>query len=183
MEDANLIAKRNQVVSDLEDLDVFSSVSFHPIGADELRQMYTNTKNAIVREFAFEKRCDLPTADGVEQAFIGCVPFSEFRRLVEDDNGAEIVSTIFEENVGDYGGDTPVNAGIKKSLDALMPAFKAHASIADEVAHIKMWAARRLPVVSSSRTRVLFTEPGFFAPREIFRSLWYHCWTCTRPVI
>ena len=105
------------------------------------------------------------------------------------DDGAKLAYlTALKTRLAD--GGTLIHADLchdgMADVDALMPAFKAHAShagIADEVARIEIEAARRLPVVSPSRTRALFTESGFAAPREIFRSLWYRCWICTRPLI
>ncbi|MEO3415790.1 class I SAM-dependent methyltransferase [Roseovarius sp. CAU 1744] len=69
-------------------------------------------------------------------------------------------------------------------IQALTPAYMAtarQAGVAADVARIERDAVSRLPVISVARTAELFAEAGFSLPREIFRSLWYRCWICTRP--
>ena len=49
--DANLEARRAAVVQDLTETNLFGEVVFSPVGADALQRLYTQTKNAISREF------------------------------------------------------------------------------------------------------------------------------------
>lgn len=68
-------------------------------------------------------------------------------------------------------------------LEALMPAYLAHAELAgvgDHATRFEIEAIRRLPIISEARTCALFEEAGFTTPREVFRSLWYRCWISSR---
>ena len=116
--DNDLTARREAVVGDLTALGIFSSVYFQCAGADELHSAYTQTKNAVARSFDFKNRNDLPPSEGVAQAFIGYVPFSQFRRIISDDSGNEILGSIFYDNVRDWQEYNPVNEKIRQTLDS-----------------------------------------------------------------
>lgn len=65
----------------------------------------------------------------------------------------------------------------------LVPIYLAHADIygvSAEATHLELDAIPQLPVISGTRTRALFSEAGLTEPFEIFRSLWYRCWTSSR---
>jgi len=103
-EEADLAARRDAVRSDLSNTGIFSSVRFSCAGADELHSAYSQTKNATTRVFEFKNRNDLPVAEGIKQAFIGYVPFSQFRAIISDDSEDEILGSIFYDNVRDWQG-------------------------------------------------------------------------------
>jgi hypothetical protein len=54
----------------------------------------------------------------VDQAFLGYAPYSEFRKLIVDDGGTEISSSIFFDNVRDWQEYNPVNTKIKDTLES-----------------------------------------------------------------
>ena len=116
-DDANLVARRDGVRTDLSGLNIFQRVEFHCFGADALQEDYSRTKVAISRTFTFNNRVYLPTPDGVEQAYLGFAPYSEFRKLIVDDGGTEISSSIFFDNVRDWQEYNPVNNKIRETLD------------------------------------------------------------------
>lgn len=65
----------------------------------------------------------------------------------------------------------------------LVPIYLAHADIygvSADATRLELDAIPNLPVISGARTRVLFSEAGLSEPFEIFRSLWYRCWTSSR---
>lgn len=116
--DNDLNVRRNSVINDLKALGIFNSVQFNCAGADELHAAYTQTKNAVTRTFEFKSRNDLPATEGVAQAFIGYVPFSQFKRIISDDGGNEILGSIFYDNVRDWQEYNPVNDRIRQTLDS-----------------------------------------------------------------
>lgn len=116
-DDAQLVARRNAVVTDLEGLSIFEKVEFSCMGADELHRAYTQTKTPITREFTFANRTDIPETEGVEQAFLGFVPFSAFKTIISDENGTEIQGSIFYDNVRDWQEYNVVNDGMRKTLE------------------------------------------------------------------
>jgi hypothetical protein len=117
-EDKNLAARRDSVKVDLEALGIFKLVEVYCFGADALQSDYTRTKVALSRTFEFKSRVDLPTTEGVDQAFLGFVPYSEFRKLIADEGGTEIESSVFFDNVRDWQEYNPVNDKIRETLES-----------------------------------------------------------------
>jgi hypothetical protein len=116
--DANLVGRRDNVVEDLMALSIFDAPQMFCVGAAELHDAYRRTKNPIQRTFVFDRRVDIPSSDGVIQATLGFVPFSEFKKLIEDEGGTEILTSIFEDNVRDWQGWKSVNSGIRNTLQS-----------------------------------------------------------------
>lgn len=68
-------------------------------------------------------------------------------------------------------------------FDRLAPIYLAHANIVGvsaDATRLELNAIPQLQVISGRRTRALFAEAGLIEPIEIFRSLWYRCWTSGR---
>lgn len=68
-------------------------------------------------------------------------------------------------------------------FERLVPIYLAHADIVGvsvDATRLELDAIPKLPVISGRRTRALFAEAGLTAPFEVFRSLWYRCWTSGR---
>ncbi len=117
-DDPDLVARRDAVSGDLAALGMFGSIRFDCSGAEELHGAYSQTKNAVTRVFDFKYRSDLPVSEGVNQAFIGYVPFSQFRAIISDDSGTEILSSIFYDNVRDWQEYNLVNKSMKETLNS-----------------------------------------------------------------
>lgn len=115
VDDANLVARKGTIVEDLQDLNIFRNVTFECIGADGIQQLYRDSKNTITTEISFSQRTVIPEMPGVEQAYIGLLPSSEFLKLVENAN-EEILSSIFFDNVRDWQEWNPVNAEMQQTL-------------------------------------------------------------------
>jgi len=116
VDDTNLVVRKNAIVEDLENLNIFRKVSFDCIGADEIQQLYRDSKNTITTEITFSERTVIPEMPGVEQAYIGLLPAPEFLKLVENTN-EEILSSIFFDNVRDWQEWNPVNSEMKLTLE------------------------------------------------------------------
>jgi hypothetical protein len=116
--DANLVARRNSAIDDVKALAIFKSPDFICVGATELHQAYRLTKSPITRTFLFDRRVEIPATEGVIQAVIGYLPFSEFKKLLVDDSGSEMLTSIFEDNVRDWQGWKTVNTGIMNTLQS-----------------------------------------------------------------
>lgn len=116
--DHDLSVRRDAVIGDLKSLGIFNTINFNCAGADELHAAYQQTKNAVARTFQFRSRSDLPATEGVEQAYIGFVPFSEFLKIISDDSGNEILGSIFYDNVRDWQEYNPVNERIRETLNS-----------------------------------------------------------------
>jgi hypothetical protein len=115
--DPNLEARRRAVVEDLQQLNIFREVELLCIGADVIQRLFYQTKNAVSRDFTFAERVLVPDIDGVEEAYLGLLPISEFLPLL-DDGGGEILKGIFYDNVRDWQEYNAVNSEIKSTLES-----------------------------------------------------------------
>ncbi|SHJ17026.1 AIPR protein [Rubritalea squalenifaciens DSM 18772] len=114
-EDQNLLAVINKAQIELEDYNLFSRIDLIPIGADDLAKLYRKTINPISRTFTFSNKVSLPSIDGIDQSYFGVVPFSEFKKLIMDDNDS--LFNVFDDNVRDFQGESnQVNKKIAETL-------------------------------------------------------------------
>lgn len=118
--DQNLSAIVKSSEENLEATNLFSRVSFTPIGASEIARFYRETKNTVSVSFTFSEKVTLPELPGVGEAYYGILPFSEFKKLLVDDNGN--LRNIFYDNVRDFqGADNPINKTIAETLSGESP--------------------------------------------------------------
>ncbi len=115
--DAVLDARRNGVTADLRQLGIVRDVEFALVGADEIQRLYNQTRNAISREFTFEKRTVMPEMPGVSEAYIGLIPALDFVGLLDDGSGG-ILKSLFYDNVRDFQDYNPVNSEMKTTLES-----------------------------------------------------------------
>lgn len=114
--DQNLSAVIEHGVSDLEQANLFEKVIFHPLGAKEIATLYRKTKESIFTTISFSNRVTLPAINGISEAYIGLLPFDEFKKILSDDD--DNLVNVFEDNVRDFQGtNNDVNSGIEKTLN------------------------------------------------------------------
>lgn len=113
--DANFDAKESLIKKRLSATGLFSEVRVILVGTTELQRRYHQMGNSVTREIDFRRRVALPEIPGVTQAFVGVVPGTEFRKLLESDSG-NILSSIFYDNVRDWQGLNEVNSGMLETL-------------------------------------------------------------------
>ena len=113
--DPDLIARTNAIVKDLEKATLFSSVEFHPVGADGIRSLYLQARNAIQRDFDFVNKAVVPPIDNVKEAYIGILPIQQVLAILRDDEG-DITKSIFYDNVRDWQDYNDVNNEIRSTL-------------------------------------------------------------------
>jgi hypothetical protein len=109
------LAVAQQRISRLDETLLFSSVSFHPYGSEEIQAAYQRTKNNVTVEFSFVNKVTLPEIENVSVAYLGYLPISEYLKLLTDTSG-NIRKPLFYDNVRDFQGDNPVNSEIKTTL-------------------------------------------------------------------
>lgn len=115
--DKNLESRRHAVVDDLQQLGIFREVEVLPVGADSIQKLYSQTKNAIARDFTFGERSVIPEITGVKEAYLGLLPVKEFLSLLDDGSG-NILKGVFYDNVRDWQEYNAVNSEIKASLES-----------------------------------------------------------------
>jgi len=116
LDDQNLVARRDAVINDLKSLNIFRKVEFECFGAERIHQLYRLSKNAIRREIVFTDRTVLPDLPGVEQAYLGLLPTTEFLKMVENEN-QEMINSIFYDNVRDWQEWNPVNDSMRQTIE------------------------------------------------------------------
>jgi len=116
-EDRNLEVRRKAVVDDLINLRIFRDVEFIPVDADRIQKLYNQMRNAISREFTFADKTVVPELPGIKEAYLGIIPAKEFIPLIEDDGG-EMLRSIFYDNVRDWQDYNAVNDGIRATLQS-----------------------------------------------------------------
>jgi hypothetical protein len=113
--DGPLRSRADQGVSDLTQTGLFSSVEFVPLDSEGLKRLYREVHHKIEREIVFDKHTILPQIAGVEEAYIGIVPCTEYVKLICDDDGS-LNRRLFYDNVRDFQGHNPVNQEIEATV-------------------------------------------------------------------
>lgn len=114
--DANLSARKDSVIKDLQDLNLFRKVEFEYIDAERIQTLFRESKNAITKEINFPQRTVLPELPNVEQAYLGLLSSTEYLKLIENTN-EEVITSIFYDNVRHWQEWNSVNKEIKETLE------------------------------------------------------------------
>ena len=101
---------------DLLQRNLFSRVLITPLDARAIQRYYQDTKATIKREIIFNNRTVLPEITGVEEAYIGSLEFSQFIKIITDEEG-KLLNSVFYDNVRAFQGENPVNKKIKQTLE------------------------------------------------------------------
>lgn len=114
--DKDLEARVASAQSDIDDLNLFSKVSFVPIDAREVQRRYQRLRTGSEKEFTFQNRIPFPDIDNVSEAHLGYIAASDLLEVLTDDDGM-MPTSLFYENVRDFQGATnSVNAEIANTL-------------------------------------------------------------------
>jgi hypothetical protein len=116
-DDPALNARIDSVKTDLMDTGRFRDVVFVPIGAAGIQKRYQESRHARSATFTFLKRVTVPAVPNVKEAYAGFLPWSEFKKLIMDDNEI-LIKRLFFDNVRDWQGYNDVNSGIKDTLES-----------------------------------------------------------------
>lgn len=86
------------------------------VGASDICNIYSNSKSALTRNIEVTQELKMPAVKEIVESHLCLLPFSEFRKLIIDENDT-IIKSIFEDNVRDFQGDkNPVNQAIDKTI-------------------------------------------------------------------
>lgn len=113
--DQNLNALVEQNVDELRATGLFSDVSFKPVDAPQIQQLYFRTKNAVRQQITFSKNVPLPPITDVKESYIGLLPALEYLKLIKGDNGT-IKKQLFFDNMRDFIADSDTNREIEATL-------------------------------------------------------------------
>lgn len=115
VDDQNCMARMEVSRNNLMDLDIFDEVKYIPVGAELLQKMYRNTLDVNEAEINFDNKILLPEIRDITQSYLGYIDYSEYLKLISEENG-EIKKSVFYDNVRDYQGDNVVNSEIAKTI-------------------------------------------------------------------
>ena len=119
-EDKNINSVKINGIKDLQSLNLFETVDFKILGGTEIGKLYRKTKSPTSATFTFANKVTLDDIEDIPQAYYGVLPFSEFKKLIVDDN--DNIANVFDDNVRDFQGDTnPVNSKISETLKSDNP--------------------------------------------------------------
>lgn len=105
--DQNLTAVIDSGSNEILDTGLFEEVKCFPLGASEIQKLFHESKNRLSTTISFQQKITLPDIEGVTEAYLGILPYSEFIKLLHDESGR--VYNIFDDNVRDFLGDNQVN--------------------------------------------------------------------------
>lgn len=108
------IAKSREFLlsSDLLDPD---GVECNMLGKKEIVQLYKETKAQLKADIKVEQKITLPDVPNITESYLCLIKFSEFKKLIVDEQG-EIRESVFNDNIRAYQGDNAVNKAMSKSL-------------------------------------------------------------------
>ncbi|MHC0522742.1 AIPR family protein [Vibrio harveyi] len=119
-EDANISAVVDSAKQDLRSYNLFESVDINVLGANELGKLYRKTKDPVSSKFSFSTKVTLPEVEGIDESFYGVIPFSEFEKILVDENGS--IRSVFDDNVRDFqGANNIVNTNIQETITGKTP--------------------------------------------------------------
>lgn len=101
--------------NDLEETHLFSIVNTVPIDSETLKTVYRELQRGVSRDIDFSKTVVFPFVDGVDEAYIGLLPGSQFLKLITNEDGS-LNRDLFYDNVRDYQGNNPVNRDIASTI-------------------------------------------------------------------
>ncbi|RXK07321.1 AIPR family protein [Halarcobacter bivalviorum] len=118
--DDNLLLKIKDKINDLKELGMFEPKGIHlyPCGTDELRDLYRKTQELPQVTIKFEKNTPLSDIPNIKVAYYGLLPFSEFKKIIVDEN--DNIKPVFNDNIRDYLEtlDNEVNSDMEKLLQS-----------------------------------------------------------------
>jgi len=115
LDDVNLKAVIESGITEINDSRLFYNATFMPYGASEIQRLYHETRNKLSTTINFLSRITLPDIEKIKEAYLGILPYVEFKKLIEDEN--ENLYNIFYDNIRDFQGDNPVNSKIRITLE------------------------------------------------------------------
>ncbi len=106
-----------QNIDQLEQTNLFESVSFIPFGPREMQAAYRKSFNDYEATFIFDKRITLLSDDAGNIGYSGVLPYREFKRIICTQNGS--LKDVFEDNIRIFlENDNEVNSSIDTTLQS-----------------------------------------------------------------
>ncbi|MBE9200661.1 MULTISPECIES: AIPR family protein [unclassified Nodularia (in: cyanobacteria)] len=114
-DDPYLTATIDSLKKSLDNMDIFERLTFNPIDANGIQNLYRLANNKISREIKLEKRVTIHKIPDVNQAYIAIVPAKDYLKLITDDDD-NIMRGLFYDNVRGFQGENDVNQEIEATI-------------------------------------------------------------------
>lgn len=110
----DLEAVVQEAKQEIGNLNIFDPIRFSPIGIDQINDLWMSTISPIEASIVCEDELNIPTMEGVNQAYIAITRADHFvGEVLEDESGDKITPGIFDQNVRHFlGTDNEVNEKI-----------------------------------------------------------------------
>lgn len=104
-------------ISLLKKYSLFSAIEIELIDKLSLISTHKKAISPLIASIRFDNKIQLTGIANVDEAYIGFIPFGEFKNLIMDAGQIKLKS-LFNDNLRDFLGlDNPINQGIKKTLE------------------------------------------------------------------
>jgi len=111
-------ATKNIKKESLNQIDLFDNILIELIDKSTLINIHKKVISPLQATFKFENKTSLSNINNVDEAYIGFLPFVEFKKLIMDEAQTKIKS-LFNDNLRDFLGlENPINMGIKSTLES-----------------------------------------------------------------
>jgi hypothetical protein len=115
--DLNIVGAAQTCQRTLFDTGLFNGVDFEIVSGTDLHTAYVRSRNRVETTINFQRKVPLPRIPGVNQAFLGVLPATEFLKMIMDDDD-NIRKFVFYDNVRDFQHMNPVNAAMQETLQS-----------------------------------------------------------------
>lgn len=110
-------ARVDKTKSFIKNTDLVSSFNCNLCGRKEVVQLYKDTKNVLSVTIKVDQKISMPEVEKVSESYLCLMKFSEFKKLLIDEDG-DIYESIFNDNIRAFQGDNTVNQAMSKSIQS-----------------------------------------------------------------
>lgn len=103
--------------SDLNALNLFSTVEFSFLDSDALQGRYQEVNLRVEKEIEIIEYASLPAISGIRQSYLGVLSCNQLVQLLSNADG-KLQKSLFNENVRDFLGRNPVNSEIARTISS-----------------------------------------------------------------
>lgn len=104
-------------IAALEKYNLFKTIEIKLIDKSTLISTHKKAISPLIATIRFDNKIPLSGIRNVDEAYIGFIPFSEFKNLIMGD-GLVKLKSLFNDNLRDFLGlENQINQGIKKTLE------------------------------------------------------------------
>ena len=106
-------------LKEIENLNLFSEIEYFPCDEKKIINYYKNLVSPIEATIQIDQDINLETTESVKSARFTILPYIEFIKLIQDENGNK--KSVFDGNIRGYLEtlENPVNQSMKDTLNSL----------------------------------------------------------------